>query len=199
MQDPSALGIIFAFDDRLQELQVSSLEMVAYLEVTSHYRILNVVFEYFLDEKGRLFVCSAKDVILEQLDPNELTLVHDRYHPLEEIGLEDLVITKHALDGVEEEELWKICTAVVNECLEIRKIELKLTDYIKPTYATLLKIFLKIFPDFKSEQIFANVNWKNDLGNIVGDIRKKINKIIREDEGIRILRRFDIHFRRTFH
>lgn len=41
--------------------------MVAFLEITSHYRILNVIFEYFLDEKGRLFVCSAKDVIIEQL------------------------------------------------------------------------------------------------------------------------------------
>lgn len=173
--------------------------MVAFLEVTARYRLLNVVFEYFLDERGRLFVCSAKDVVLEQLEASELSLVHDRYQPLEEVGLEELVGAKQAFDGVEEEELWKICTAVVNECLEIRKIELKLTDYAKPTNATLLKIFLKIFPDFKSEQIFGNVNWKNDLGSLVADFRKKINKIIREDEGIRILRRFDIHFRRTFH
>lgn len=118
---------------------------------------------------------------------------------MEEIGLEELVAAKQALDNVEEEELWKICTAVVNECLEIRKIELKLTDYRKPNYDTLLRIFLKIFPDFKSEQIFSSMNWKNDLTNTVSDIRKKINKVIREDEGIRILRRFDIHFRRTFH
>lgn len=43
------------------------------------------------------------------------------------------------------------------------------------------------------------MNWKNELPEIIADIRKKVNKIIREDEGIRILRRFNIHFRRTFH
>lgn len=108
-----------------------------------------------------------------------MSLVHDRYQPLEEVGLEGLVNAKQAYDAVEEEELWKICTAVVNECLEIRKIELKLTEYNKPSYDTLLKIFLKICPDFKSEQVFASVNWKNDLTSIVGDIRKRVNKIIR--------------------
>lgn len=62
-----------------------------------------------------------------------------------------------------------------------------------------MKIFLKIFPDFKSEEIFSNLNWKNELTSLIADIRKKVNKIIREDEGIRILRRFGIEFRRTFH
>lgn len=74
-----------------------------------------------------------------------------------------------------------------------------MTAYKKPNYETLLKIFLKIFPDFKSEEIFSNKNWKNELTSLIADIRKKVNKIIREDEGIRILRRFGIEFRRTFH
>jgi hypothetical protein len=124
--------------------------MVAFLEVTSHHRILNAVFEYFLDEKGRLFVCSVKEVILDVIEGSELSIIHDRYQPLEEIGIEELVTAKQTFDSVEEVELWKICTAVVNECLEIRKIELKLNDYKKPNTDTLLKIFLKIFPDFKS-------------------------------------------------
>jgi hypothetical protein len=57
---------------------------------------------------------------------------------------------------------------------------------------------MRIFPEFKPETIFANKNWKNELDSSIEDLRQKINKIIREDEGIRILRRFNIQFRRTF-
>lgn len=42
--------------------------MVAFLEVTARQRILNVVFEYFMDERGRLYVSSTKEAIFEQLE-----------------------------------------------------------------------------------------------------------------------------------
>jgi len=57
---------------------------------------------------------------------------------------------------------------------------------------------MKIFPDFKAEQIFGSINWKNQLNDFVRETKNAVNKIIREDEGIRILRRFGIEFRRTF-
>jgi len=57
---------------------------------------------------------------------------------------------------------------------------------------------MKIFPDFKAEQIFGSINWKNELDDFVRETKNAVNKIIREDEGIRILRRFGIEFRRTF-
>jgi hypothetical protein len=58
---------------------------------------------------------------------------------------------------------------------------------------------MKIFPDFKAEKIFGSINWKNELDDFVRETRNVVNKTIREDEGIRILRRFGIEFRRTFH
>lgn len=58
---------------------------------------------------------------------------------------------------------------------------------------------MKILPDFKAEKIFGSINWKNELDDFVRETRNVVNKTIREDEGIRILRRFGIEFRRTFH
>jgi hypothetical protein len=87
----------------------------------------------------------------------------------------------------------------VKESLEFRKVELKLQNYKYPSQETLLNIFMKIFPEFSKETIFSNMNWKNELPAFVESTRNRINQIVREDEGIRILRRFGIEFRRTFH
>ena len=57
---------------------------------------------------------------------------------------------------------------------------------------------MKIFPDYKPDSFFGNSNWKNELPAFVEKHKSKIHAIIREDEGIRILRRFGIEFRRTF-
>jgi hypothetical protein len=75
--------------------------------------------------------------------------------------LKEIATAKVEYDRREAQELWNICTAVVKECLEFRKVELKLGGYRKPTDEVLLKIFMKIFPEFKAEDIFGSVNWKN--------------------------------------
>ena len=62
----------------------------------------------------------------------------------------------------------------------------------------MFKIFMRIFPDYKEDSFFSNPNWMNELPAFVDKHKKVIHAIIREDEGIRILRRFGIEFRRTF-
>lgn len=53
---------------------------------------------------------------------------------------------KMQLDSIEFAEFWKVIAAVVNDCLEHRKIQLKLTKYNKPDSQTLIQIFHKILP-----------------------------------------------------
>ena len=93
---------------------------------------------------------------------------------------------------MEAQELYKICGNLVKESLQFRKVELKIENYTNPSDETLLKIFMKIFPEFKIQKIFTGINWKNELGAFIDETKKKINEVIREDEGIRILRRFGI-------
>lgn len=80
----------------------------------------------------------------------------------------------------------------MRECLEFRKVELKLQSYSSPSREGLLKIFMSIFPNFKVDDIFRSKNWKNELGAFIENAKTQINRIIREDEGIRILRRHGI-------
>jgi hypothetical protein len=75
--------------------------------------------------------------------------------------------------------MWNICAGVMSECLDMRKIELKLTDYQKPNDATLVKIFLKIFPGFEAEQVFSSVTWKKELQLFFQDKKLAVHKIIR--------------------
>ena len=40
-------------------------------------------------------------------------------------------------------------------------------NYKAPSEETRLKIFMKIFPDFKVDNVFGSVNWKNQLGSFI--------------------------------
>jgi hypothetical protein len=72
------------------------------------------------------------------------------------------------------------------------------TGYKRLVNEILVKIFKKIFPAFNEEEVFTNKNWKNEFPVYMQNCRKTISKVIREDEGIRILKRFGIQFYRTW-
>jgi len=76
-------------------------------------------------------------------------MVHDRYKPIDELSLREIALQKHAYDKIEAREVEKILAALVKESLEFRKVELKIKNYKYPSEETLLKIFAKIFPNFK--------------------------------------------------
>lgn len=59
-------------------------------------------------------------------------------------------------------------------------------------------MFLRFFPHFTPASIFSNKDWRNQLAGFKADTRETIDKAIRTDEGIGVLRRFNVHFSRTF-
>jgi hypothetical protein len=68
--------------------------------VTNLSRILQADFEFYSDG-AKLYLANVSNFIYEQLEGQELTLVHDRYKPLEELSLHEIALTKQEYDSVE--------------------------------------------------------------------------------------------------
>jgi hypothetical protein len=59
--------------------------------------------------------------------------LHDRFQPLEAQGEEELMKLKMKMDKESEEALWKLCISLTKECLEKRRVELKLGKVDSPS------------------------------------------------------------------
>lgn len=68
--------------------------------MASFTRILQADFEFFTDG-SKFFLCNIGNFVYDQLDESELTLIHDRFKPLEEISLKEIAASKRILDSKE--------------------------------------------------------------------------------------------------
>ena len=80
-------------------IKSACMQLVAFIEVTALIRILKADFQFF-NVNGKLYISNILNFIYSEIEGEQLTMVHDRYHPMEQIKLKEVASKKQGLDDL---------------------------------------------------------------------------------------------------